>query len=211
MGRLDCAAVLALSFAVGFAVAVRGLTLANRCDGVSLVGRVLLFLGAVAAIAAGLCVLRVICPMFSSFYAIARSGTGPDLQAVAAWWVFGIAAFRLGFLLLLGMPAALLAVSIVGMDGPPRKAAPRWLTTAGMRLSLTLGLVFTGAFAVNCASAHKFYSAIAASQPGIDPGDLGAISAATLNAQFLAGTCLLLMGVILGAVACLLSGRRERE
>jgi hypothetical protein len=208
-GDLGCAAVLALAFMGGLAVAVGGLTRVNHSKGLSLLGRVLLFLGAAAAIAAGLSISRVTWTMIHSFFfTISRGGTMPNLEDFAERWASDIGAFRMAFLLLLGTPIALVAASTEGMDGPPRKAARRWLTAVAVGLTLVVGLVFTAAYAVNSVYAYRFHLAIVARPEGINPSDAAATGAATLIAQFVAGNCLLLVGVILGFVACLLVGRQ---
>ena len=210
VGRLNCATVLALVFAVGLIVAIGALARANRSEGTSAVVCVLLLLGATAAVAAGLHILDLMGTEYVSFRTIKR-GEGAATPEAARHWEPIIVAFRHSFLLLLGTPGALLVASVVGMRGRPRRAAPRRLAGAGAGLSVVAGLAFPAAWAANCISAHTFNSALAGHPSFLKAEDLGNYVLTTMHAQIAAGAALLFIGTVLGVTACLLAGRRGGE
>ena len=203
--QLRTEAVLALALAAGFVAAVSALGRANRSQGVSAFGRELLLAGAAGMIAAAVFLLLVVID-WQGLLGTLTTGKPLTQQMVAQEVADTVGPLRLGFLLLLAMPLALLAASLAGMGGTRPAAARGWLTAGGAGFGAVVGLGLAAAHGLSWNFACKAYGIIAVGGVQLQVKPLVGRLHDLLSAQFLAGVCLLLLGLILAAVACLLAG-----
>ena len=161
--QLRTEAVLALALAAGFVAAVTALGRAQPVPRRVGLRPALLLAGVAGAIAAAAALLLVVIHWQHFLWPLFTGKAALTQQMVAQEVADTVGPLRLGFLLLLAMPMALGAASLVGMGGPRPAAARGWLTAGGAGFAAVVGLGFAAAFWLSWEFACKAYGIIGAS------------------------------------------------